>query len=212
MFGGATLENAHRVLGHEGAAFEEIAPPPCTKLCDASPAALTAFVTENHAFTWRMARRLGVPESSVDDAVQQVFMIVVQRLGGVIEGKQRSFLFSTILRVAANMRRSDARRREREIEWDEDPPEIVSAAPTPEESLSQAERRALLDEVLAQLPLEQRTVLVLAELEGMSAPEIAALVEIPIGTVTSRLRRARELALMHVRRLSARHGDRGGSR
>jgi RNA polymerase sigma-70 factor (ECF subfamily) len=164
---------------------------------------LRAFVVTHHAFAWRMARRLGVMESSVDDAVQQVFMVVTQRLGDVEVGKERSFLVSTILRVAANMRRAQARTIE--MPWNDDPPEVASDAPTPEESLSQAERRALLDEVLAPLPLELRTVFVLAELEGMSAPEIAAIVEIPVGTVTSRLRRARELVERQVRIVKARH-------
>src|SRR5688500_14541546 len=130
MFGGAAIQSAVGAGRREEASFDEPAPEsglqrqPSGPLCDASPTALAAFVSEHHAFAWRMARRLGVPESNVDDAVQQVFMVVVQRLGGVIQGKERSFLFSTILRVAANMRRSDARRREREIEHDDGLPEI----------------------------------------------------------------------------------------
>jgi RNA polymerase sigma-70 factor (ECF subfamily) len=167
-------------------------------------AELGAFVLQHHAFAWRMVRRLGVMESSVDDAVQQVFMVVTSKLGGVEIGKERSFLVSTIIRVAANARRAQARVLEQP--WNDEPPEIASDAPTPEESLSQAQRRALLDEVLAPLPLEMRTVFVLAELEGMSAPEIASLIETPVGTVTSRLRRARELVERQVRVVRAKHG------
>jgi RNA polymerase sigma-70 factor, ECF subfamily len=171
-------------------------------------AELRAFVLEHHAFTWRMIRRLGVPESSVDDGVQQVFLVLTRRLADVEPEKERSFLVSTILRVAANMRRSQA--RVLEDPWNDEPPEIASNAPTPEESLCLAERRALLDAVLAPLPLELRTVFVLAELEGMTAPEIAPLVAAPVGTVTSRLRRARELVERHVRLVKARCAGGGG--
>jgi Sigma-70, region 4 len=51
---------------------------------------------------------------------------------------------------------------------------------------------SLLDDVLAQLPLELRAVLVLFELEGLELKQIAALEDIPVGTASSRLRRARE--------------------
>src|SRR5215207_3866244 len=100
MNGGAAVETAHPgVRPEEDGLFDGVPPSGFirARMCDASPAALGAFVTDNHAFTWRMVRRLGVPESSVDDAVQQIFMIVVQRLGSVVAGKDRSFLFSTIL-------------------------------------------------------------------------------------------------------------------
>lgn len=175
-----------------------------------SAAEVRAFVVDHHAFTWRMARRLGVAESAVDDAVQQIFMVVTARLADIEPGKERSFLVSTIMRVAANVRRAQA--RVVEMPWNDDPPEIASPAPTPEESLAQAQRRAVLDDVLAPLPDDLKTVFVLAELEELSAPQIASIVDAPVGTVTSRLRRARELVERRGQIVRARlDGPRAGS-
>lgn len=64
-------------------------------------------------------------------------------------------------------------------------------SPTPEQLLESKQRRAVLDAALEALPMDQRTVFVLFELEGFSLPEIAESLQIPLGTATSRLRRAR---------------------
>jgi RNA polymerase sigma-70 factor (ECF subfamily) len=64
----------------------------------------------------------------------------------------------------------------------------------------------ILDAVLADMPDDLREVLVLAEIEEQSAPEVAAMLEIPIGTVASRLRRAREAFTKSARRVRARLG------
>ena len=69
---------------------------------------------------------------------------------------------------------------------------MTDLAPSPEEQLAQGQAREVLDEVLAALPPELRSVFVLFELEGLEVREIAALEEIPLGTASSRLRRARE--------------------
>jgi RNA polymerase sigma-70 factor (ECF subfamily) len=61
--------------------------------------------------------------------------------------------------------------------------------------------RRLLDLILDRLPEEQRTVFVLSEIEGMTAPEVAAIVGVPLGTVSSRLRRAREQFHVEAARL-----------
>jgi len=69
----------------------------------------------------------------------------------------------------------------------------------PDEELERREAIALLDGVLTALPDESRRVFVLSDIEGMSAPEVAVFENIPVGTVASRLRRARELFAAHVR-------------
>ena len=71
------------------------------------------------------------------------------------------------------------------------------------DSLESARRRLseLLDVVLEQMPIDLRTVFVLFELEGLSAPEIAAALSIPLGTVASRLRRARQTFAQAAARL-----------
>jgi RNA polymerase sigma-70 factor (ECF subfamily) len=138
---------------------------------------------------WRSLRRLGVSESVADDAAQQVFVAFAQRIGVVEPGRERPYLIGIALRVAANFRRQQARSREDPVELLDESP---SGALDPESLLLEQQRRERLDEALKTLPDVQRQVFVLYELEGFSMPEIARSLEIPIGAVASRLRRARD--------------------
>ena len=139
---------------------------------------------------WRIVRRFGVPENSADDAAQEVFIIASRRLADITPGSERPFLFSSAVRVAANVRRSLGARRE--CAEDEALPEGVDPRPNAEALLDQKRLRQMLDRVLDELSDDLRVSFVLYELEGLSSPEIAELLGIPVGTVASRLRRARE--------------------
>lgn len=171
---------------------------------------LTAVATENFQFIWRSLRRLGVPPGAVDDAAQQVFEVASRRLSDIEPGRERAFLFKTALHVAAEGRRSAAVRRDRYP--DAAVEELVDPAPTPEEANEWSRKRALLDEILLAMRLEERTVFVLFELEELSMAEIAEIVEIPPGTVASRLRRAREEFHAQAKRVRARLSFDGGKR
>lgn len=183
-------------------------------------ARLRAMVDEHFDFIWRSLRRLGVLPGDVDDCAQQVFVVASRRLDAIAPGSERSFLFGTAMRVASGDRRTRARRREVSLEHgaggaDDDPAgEEAGGAHhpglSPEDAADQRRARALLDEVLAQMPIDLRTVFVLFELEEMSTPEIAELLEIPGGTAASRLRRAREEFQRLVARASARARGPGG--
>ncbi|HVY49064.1 MAG TPA: sigma-70 family RNA polymerase sigma factor [Minicystis sp.] len=162
---------------------------------------LAGIVNEHFDFIWRSLRRLGVPVAEVDDCAQQVFWVASRKLSAITVGSERAFLFSTALRVASDARRSRGRRREVP---EDDAMQPTDPGPRPDEVADQKRARALLDEVLAAMPLELRAVFVLFELEEMSSPEIAALLEIPTGTVASRLRRAREEFQKIVARVRAR--------
>lgn len=166
-----------------------------------SPDRLRKVVDTHHAFVWRSLRRLGVQERNVDDATQTVFLTVSRHVDDVPTEKMRSFVFGVAMRVAANARRSEALRAKRECEI---PDGLPDGQKTPEKLLETRRARQLLDEILDALPEELRVPFVLTELEQMTAPEIATLLEIPVGTVTSRLRRAREAIQAEVRRLRAR--------
>jgi RNA polymerase sigma-70 factor (ECF subfamily) len=169
-------------------------------LAPAAKARLTAIVSDNFDFIWRSLRRLGVPAAEVDDCAQQVFWVVSRKLGAISLGSERAFLFSTALRVASDARRSRGRRREVP---EDDAIQPTDPGPRPDEVADQKRARAVLDEVLAMMTLELRAVFVLFELEEMSTPEIAELLEIPAGTVASRLRRAREEFQKLVTRMRA---------
>ncbi|MFT3926109.1 MAG: sigma-70 family RNA polymerase sigma factor [Myxococcales bacterium] len=150
-------------------------------------ARLERSVTEDYRFIWRLLRRLGCAPASADDATQQVFLIVAERLSDITPGRERSFAYGTALRVAQAMRRSLGREADG-VDADARP----SLTPAPDELLEQRRARERLDGILAQLPFELRTVFVLYELEGLTAPEIADMAGLALGTVASRLRRARE--------------------
>jgi RNA polymerase sigma-70 factor (ECF subfamily) len=161
---------------------------------------ITAIVRANHDFIWRLLRRLGLPEASADDATQQVFCIASRRVDDIAQGSERSFLFGTAVRVASDQRRS-AKHRERP---DDQVVERADLGPSPEDLADQRRARVVLDEVLGEMSIEMRTILVLFELEQMTKGEVAELLGIPQGTAASRLRKAREEFKACVRRRLAR--------
>jgi RNA polymerase sigma-70 factor, ECF subfamily len=136
----------------------------------------------------RVLRNAGTPAADVDDAVQRTFIVAARRQADVRDGAERSFLLQIALNVAAHARRSVARRREVPVS---EAPERVDID-TPERLASLHRERQLLEQVVAELPVDLRTVFVLFELEGRTMAEIAGQLKIPAGTVASRLRRARE--------------------
>lgn len=152
------------------------------------PPRLRALVTAELPFIWRTLRRLGVREAELDDATQQVFLVTARKLAAIEAGCERSFLFQTALRVAADWRRTERRRRE---VYPEDLALLADPRPGPEELADRTRARALLDDVLEALPLPLRAVFVLYEIEELSGAQIAELMALPQGTVASRLRRAR---------------------
>jgi RNA polymerase sigma-70 factor (ECF subfamily) len=158
------------------------------------------MVQAHHDFIWRLLRRLGVPSADTDDATQRVFMIAARRVADIAAGSERSFLFGTALRVAPEMIRA-ARGQE---PLDGEAHERRDSAPGPEELTAQSRARAVLEEILTAMPLELRTVLVLFELEQMTKNEVAELLDLPVGTAVSRLRRAREEFRARLTRRNAR--------
>jgi RNA polymerase sigma-70 factor (ECF subfamily) len=151
---------------------------------------------------WRIVRRFGVPEHCADDATQEVFIIASRRLADIVPGSERPFLLASAVRVAANLRRSLGARRE--CPEDDSQPEGIDPRPNAEALLDQKRLRQMLDGVLDELSDDLRVAFVLYELEGMSSPEIGELLGIPVGTVASRLRRAREAFELGVTKLKAR--------
>jgi RNA polymerase sigma-70 factor, ECF subfamily len=156
----------------------------------AAPLAVPAEWFSDHVNAlWQLVARLGVPSHNIEDLVQEVFIIACRRAKDIAEGQVRSFLFGTAIRLSANYKR----RAHHRLEVSRDEAIEPSASPEPNaEQLLMAKRwRELLDAALLQLSDPHRAVFVLFELEGLSSPEIAELLALPIGTVASRLQRAR---------------------
>jgi RNA polymerase sigma-70 factor (ECF subfamily) len=178
----------------------------------ADPARLRRNVTEHFDFVWRSVRRFGVAAGDAEDAVQEVLLVASRKLSSVPPERERSFLFAVAMRVAATARRT--RRRHPDHARAEALADVADAVPSADELLDRGKARALLDALLTALPFELRAVFVLFEIEEMTIAEIAALLELPIGTVGSRLRRGREQFDVAIARHRVRRerSTRGGAR
>lgn len=152
---------------------------------------LASLFEAHSAFVARTLRRLGVPDCDVEDGLQEVFIVAQSKLEQIEDGKERSFLFGIARRRASTVRRTISRTMAR-IDRVSVGEEMSEPGPDSGARMEQEHARATLDKVLDALPLDLRTVLVLHELEEMESAEIAELLGIPLGTVASRLRRARE--------------------
>jgi RNA polymerase sigma-70 factor, ECF subfamily len=146
-----------------------------------------AIYREHHDFVWRSLYHLGVHEGAVDDALQDVFLVVHRRLGD-FDGRTsvRNWLYGIARRVASDYRRRAQRVRTRlVVVGDAD----VHAAP--EATFSRLSAADSVRHFLDELDEDKREVFVLAEVEGMTAPEIAELTGLNLNTVYARLRAAR---------------------
>ncbi len=146
-------------------------------------------------FVWRSARRLGVEDAALDDVVQETYVVVHRRLA---EFERRSsiktWIFGIVVRVARDHRRTTRRKSpQARAGADAIDPETLSAndASGPQERAARSEAVRVLYNILDELEDDRREVFVLAELEQMSAPEIAEALEMNVNTVYTRLRAAR---------------------
>lgn len=162
---------------------------------------LRRLFEEQFDFLWRATRRLGLTAAEADDAVQQVFIVASRKLDAILPGKERAFLFGTAVRVVSDVRRSASRRYE--VAFEELAAREHDGADV---ALDAARARACLDAAIVEMPIELRTVFVLFELEQLTMAKIAELLELPPGTVASRLRRAREAFEAAMTRLRRRFG------
>jgi RNA polymerase sigma-70 factor (ECF subfamily) len=165
-----------------------------------SASTLRQLVHQHYDFIWRLLARLGIGEPEVDDAAQQVFMVLVTREGLSIKpGSERAFLYGVALRVAKEFRRK-AQSSLSHVSPDSE--HLVDASPDLEALAARNQARRQLDRILGRMPENLREAFVLFELEDMTVPQIALLLSIPTGTVASRLRRARAFFQSEVTQLT----------
>jgi RNA polymerase sigma-70 factor, ECF subfamily len=195
MTAGVTLGHPENVTQGILAVAQPVSRPSLRPLEIAAPeTSARAFrsIYEAHVdFVWRNLRRLGVPEPDVEDRTQEVFVVAHRRFADFQDRGHgpRAWLFQIVLRVA-----SEARRHRRRHPEDPDGGAAIGRASidaTQAETILQRERLSRLDAALETIEVGRRAVLVLHEIEEMTAPEIAQVLGIPLNTVYSRLRVAR---------------------
>jgi RNA polymerase sigma-70 factor (ECF subfamily) len=168
------------------------APSPAIAARDSTrDARFRSMVDAHFAAVWRTLLHLGIPEASADDGAQHVFMVALRRLDEIVQGAERPYL----LGVASEARR--AARRRREVPTDDGLLESLGSAaaehsPDPTAAVDQKRALAVLARCLEGLSEKLREAFVLFELEELSAPELAQLLGVSVGTVASRVRLARE--------------------
>jgi len=147
---------------------------------------------DNIAYLWRTLQRLGVPAADLEDRAHDVFSIVHRKQDSFEQGRAiRPWLFGIAFRVASDARKK-AKHRETSELGQEHPD---SNLPHDQHST----KRQMVMTGLAQLSLEQRAVVVMHDLDGYTAPEIASELQIALNTVYSRLRLGRARFVMAVR-------------
>jgi RNA polymerase sigma-70 factor, ECF subfamily len=170
---------------------------PVARVAPCEPRPTFEEVYELHFdFVWRSLRRLGVAASGLDDATQEVFLVVHRRLHE-FEGRARltTWLFRIALNIAEHHKRRALRKPSEPLN-----DTLATHTQTPQEVLAQRQEHELVYEILAKLDDEKRTVFVLAELEEISPNDIALILGVPVNTVYSRLRVARQQFVEHLRR------------
>ncbi|MEQ1567232.1 MAG: RNA polymerase sigma factor [Myxococcota bacterium] len=154
------------------------------------PSAADSLYRAHAKTVLRWVIRLAGPGIDPEDIAHDVFGVALRRTGSLVPGSPvEPWLFGVTRRVVAN-----ARRRAKFRRWvglDEAPPPI-DVGPSADARLDQLRRRRLVQEVLEVLTTDHREVLVLVDLEGRSAPEVSAMLQISVGTVYSRVHHARK--------------------
>ena len=145
---------------------------------------LERIFNAHHATVWRALRRRGLSAEAAEDATQETFLLAAERLDDIRPESEKAFLIATALRVAHTLGRKTVR-----WELDEDMDQRLS---TNRDASDKRADMQLCDLVLSKVDPDLVEVFVLYELEGLTSPEIAELLQIPLGSVASRLRRARE--------------------
>ncbi len=186
-----------------------ISSPPAVAAGLAEPVAdvldVRAIYGAHARFVWLSLQRLGVQPSDLDDVAQDVFMVVHRRLDSFDRrSRVTTWLFGICMRVAANYRR----RRRWTLEvlsagTDDDRPGGLVAA---DDMLVRREEREIAERALDRLDVAKRATFVMFEIESLTCLEIAELMNVPVGTVYSRLHGARR----QLERTMARELERRG--
>jgi len=143
---------------------------------------------------YRYARWLSRPPGDADDVVQEALLRAFRGFDGLRGAEAKAWL----MRIVKNCHETARRRQLRHVYvplpeefGSEDGEAMIATTPAPESTSIRLDEERTLDRLMSYLPEEHREVLVLREIEEMGYREIADVTNVPIGTVMSRLARAR---------------------
>ncbi len=157
--------------------------------------AFNRLIGDHQDFAFRLAYRVLGDEAAAADAVQEAFIAAYRRLPMFRTGAFKSWLYRIVINKCYDSLR--ARRRRPAVSFDDladthDELRLISAPEAgPEHAVQQRELTDLLQRHISQLPIDQRIVLVLSDVHGLTYPEIAAITQQRLGTIKSRLSRGR---------------------
>lgn len=161
-------------------------------------------------WVWRALWRLGVPERDLEDVAHDVFVVVHRKLADYDPARPlRPWLFGICFRVALDRRRKASTTRE-QLARDDDAARGDDTAADVDDAIAviaRKQRGALVQQALQSLPLEQRAVLVLHELEGLAVADCVGVLDAPLNTLYSRLRLARAAFARAIARLAPSDGS-----
>jgi len=157
---------------------------------------LDSLFAEHARFVWRVLKRYGVQERDVEDACQEVFMVVHRRRAD-FDGRasMRTWIYGIAANVARNARRSNLRRHE--VPMASLPDTMTTDIPF--EQVSRHELLLLAERCLRQMAEDKREVFALYELDGLTMAEVARSLNLPESTALSRLYAARDEIQRFVR-------------
>jgi RNA polymerase sigma factor (sigma-70 family) len=151
-----------------------------------SDAAFTILVERHGPMVWGVCRRVLSDQHAAADAFQATFLVLVRRASALkVDGSLAPWLYGVSRRVAARARATSERQKTR------DPAGLEAIAAPPNKS-SDPDDLELLDQEIARLPERQRATVILCDLEGKPHEEAARRLGCPVGTIESRLSRARQ--------------------
>lgn len=161
----------------------------------------SALFRAHGAFVAAFVQRMGVDRAERDDLVQDVFLIAHKKGGFVPGAAKPTTWLATIAMGEVRNRRRKASRRAGVVSRGEPEHEPAAHSGDPFESLDREQRARLVQAALDRLPEDKRSLFILFELEGETCPALAELLDVPIGTVYSRLHAARKAFEQAVRAL-----------
>lgn len=151
---------------------------------------LAHMLSAHFESVWRVGRHMGLSSAQAEENAQETYAIAARKLNDIEIGCERAFLLGVASRLAINTRRLASQRIERAPSTNDT--ELPGTTSLPDELLARKQERLLLESILQSLPEDFRQVITLFEIEELTLPEIAVALEVPLGTATSRLRRARD--------------------